>query len=62
MGLSGELRGVSRIDQRIHEAQRLGFETIYISKVNAKSVPQASFDIEIKPLNKIEDLLYEVFG
>lgn len=62
VGLSGELRGVSRIDQRITEAQRLGFEMIYISKVNAKSVKQANFDIEIRVINKIEDLLYEVFG
>jgi DNA repair protein RadA/Sms len=62
IGLSGELRGVSRIDQRIQEAQRLGFETIYISTVNAKTVKQISYTIEVKGLNKIEDLLYEVFG
>lgn len=62
VGLSGELRGVSRIDQRISEAQRLGFDTIYISKVNAKSIEQKDFDIEIRVINKIEDLLYEVFG
>ncbi len=62
VGLSGELRGVSRIEQRIQEAERLGFEVIYISQVNAKSLDFKKYDIDIKALNKIEDLLYEVFG
>ena len=62
VGLSGELRGISRIEQRIQEAQRLGFDSIYISNVNAKSIDSGTFTIEVKAINKIEDLLYEVFG
>src|SRR5690606_5651750 len=38
VGLSGEIRAVNRIEQRIAEAEKLGFETIYISKYNTKGL------------------------
>jgi DNA repair protein RadA/Sms len=46
VGLSGEVRAVSRVDQRISEADKLGFEKIYISKFNQK-VDAKKFNIEI---------------
>lgn len=62
VGLSGEIRPVSRAEQRIQEASRLGFETIYISKYKSDLVQGKKFDIEIKTLTKIDDLLNEVFA
>jgi DNA repair protein RadA/Sms len=50
------------VEQRIQEAGRLGFETIYISKYKSDLVQGKKFDIEIKTLTKIDDLLNEVFA
>ena len=62
VGLSGEIRPVSRIDQRVHEAARLGFEQIFVSKYNFKQAPSYNLDIEVKLIAKIDDLLSEVFS
>lgn len=62
VGLSGEIRAVSRIEQRIQEAERLGFETIYISKYNTKGLSEKHKNIEIRWLSKLDDLLEEIFG
>ncbi len=62
VGLSGEIRPVSRVDQRIQEAARLGFEEIFVSKYNFKSIPNHSSDIKVTTLSKIDDLLEGVFG
>src|SRR5690606_24388384 len=48
VGLSGEIRAVNRIEQRIAEAAKLGFEKIYISKYNAKGLEKINQPIEIK--------------
>jgi DNA repair protein RadA/Sms len=61
IGLTGEIRCVNRVEQRIQEANRLGFDTIFVSKFSG-NIKQASFDIEIKMISRVEDLLYEVFG
>ncbi len=61
VGLSGEIRAVTRIEQRIQEADRLGFEKIYISKYNGKGIDQKNYDIEIVALKKVEDLFYQLF-
>jgi len=61
IGLSGEIRPVNRIDQRIAEAQKLGFEKIFISKFNQKGLNQSSFKIEIIPIKKIEELGKKMF-
>jgi DNA repair protein RadA/Sms len=61
VGLSGEVRAVSRIDQRISEADKLGFEKIYISKFNQK-VDAKKFNIEIVHLTKVQQLVEELFG
>ena len=61
IGLSGEVRAVNRIDQRIQEADRLGFETIFISKYNTKGLDNKRFKIRIATLSKIEDLVQALF-
>ncbi|MBK9256271.1 MAG: DNA repair protein RadA [Saprospiraceae bacterium] len=62
VGLNGEIRPVSRVDQRIQEASRLGFEMIFISGFKADLVQKKNFPVEIKTLSKIDDLLREVFA
>jgi DNA repair protein RadA/Sms len=62
IGLTGEVRGVSRIDQRVQEANRLGFDVIYISKFNMSNIKSEGLNIEVKAISRVEDLLYEVFG
>lgn len=61
VGLSGEIRAVNRVEQRIQEANRLGFEQIYISSFNNKGISQADYDIEILSVSKVEDLLRKLF-
>ena len=55
VGLSGEIRPVQRVEQRIMEAKKLGFEAIFIAKHNKFSMKSSK--IEIHLLSKIEDLL-----
>jgi DNA repair protein RadA/Sms len=62
VGLSGEIRPVSRVEQRIQEAARLGFETIYISGYKADLISRKSFDVEVRMISKIDDLLREIFA
>ena len=62
VGLTGEIRAVNRIEQRIEEAARLGFEQIYISKYNSKGLSKKNYPIEIISLAKIEDLVSQVFS
>ncbi|MCZ4243468.1 DNA repair protein RadA [Pedobacter punctiformis] len=62
VGLSGEIRAVNRIEQRIAEADKLGFETIYISKYNLKGIAIDKYKIEIKAVSKIEEVFSLVFG
>lgn len=60
IGLNGEIRAVNRIEQRIAEAARLGFEKILVSKFNAKSIP-ANAGIQVVSVAKIEDVYRAVF-
>lgn len=60
VGLSGEIRAVNRIEQRIAEAEKLGFEKIVVSKYNLKSLNFSSFNIEIIPMSRVEEL-YQYF-
>jgi len=62
VGLSGEIRPVSRIESRISEAEKLGFETIFISRYNMKGLNQKSFGIKITPVGKVEDVFRLLFG
>ena len=62
VGLSAEIRAVTRIDARIAEADKLGFEKIFISKYNAKGLDTKRFHIEVVPVATVVDLATELFG
>ena len=62
VGLSGEIRPVSRIDQRIAEAQKLGFQRIIIPAANLKAINPKSYAIQIMPARKVEDAFRLLFG
>ncbi|MDO4993997.1 MAG: DNA repair protein RadA [Bacteroidales bacterium] len=62
VGLSGEIRPVSRILQRISEAERLGFQRIIIPKANLQNLDTQAFSIEVRPVRKVEEALRELFG
>ena len=62
VGLSGEIRPVSRILQRISEAEKLGFETIVIPKANLNGLDTKKFHIKIQPVRKVEEALRFLFG
>ena len=62
VGLSGEIRPVSRILQRISEAERLGFQRIIIPKANLQNLDTKLFSIEVRPVRKVEEALRELFG
>lgn len=62
VGLTGEIRPVSRIEQRISEAQKLGFEKIYISSYNLKGLDTKQFKIEIVAVAKMEEVFAKLFG
>jgi DNA repair protein RadA/Sms len=62
VGLSGEIRPVNRIENRISEAEKLGFEQIFISKYNMKGLNQKSFHVKITPVNKVEEVFELLFG
>lgn len=62
VGLSGEVRAVNRIDARVAEADKLGFEKIFVSKYNFKGIDTKKYKIEIVPLRTIGDLFKELFG
>ncbi|MBN8787472.1 MAG: DNA repair protein RadA [Terrimonas sp.] len=61
VGLSGEIRAVNRIEQRIAEAEKLGFEKIGISKYNQKGLGKQHFNIELVTMSKVEDLYKYLF-
>jgi DNA repair protein RadA/Sms len=60
-GLSGEIRPVSRIEQRIREASKMGFKKIYLSKYH-RNITIKGADIEIAPVGKIEHLVRALFS
>ena len=60
VGLSGEIRPVNRVDQRIQEAEKLGFTTIFVSKYNKISLKNTGIKIQL--VSKIEDVVGVLFG
>ena len=60
VGLAGEIRPVQRIDQRILEAEKLGFSTIYVSKSNKIGLKNTK--VEVVLVSKIEDVVSQLFG
>lgn len=61
VGLGGELRAVNRIDQRISEAEKLGFEQIYISKYSKKSLDLTKTKITVKSFGKLTEVFQDLF-
>lgn len=61
IGLSGEIRAVSRIDQRIAEADKLGMDMILIPQANAKGLQLDQYRIVVKMANKVEDVYRMMF-
>jgi DNA repair protein RadA/Sms len=61
IGLSGEIRPVNRTDQRVSEAEKLGFSKIFVSKY-AKVSSKSTKKIEIVSLSRVEQLLSQLFG
>lgn len=62
VGLSGEIRPVSRIEQRISEAAKLGFERIIIPKSNMHGLENRKLGIELVPVSKVEEAFKQLFG
>ena len=60
VGLSGEIRAVNRIEQRISEAAKLGFEKIFVSGYNKKGLNLRKLGIEVVLVNKVEDLIRRI--
>ncbi len=61
VGLGGELRAVNRIDQRISEAEKLGFDEIYVSKFAQKSVAKTG-KIKVKAFGRLTEVFEDLFG
>lgn len=61
VGLNGEIRAVNRIEQRIAEAEKLGFEKIIVSKFNKKAVGKNQFKIEVVALSKVDEVYKTLF-
>lgn len=62
VGLSGEIRPVTRIVQRIGEAQKLGFTRMLIPEANMKGLDAKAFGMELVPVARVEHALRELFG
>jgi DNA repair protein RadA/Sms len=62
VGLSGEIRAVNRIEARIAEADKLGFQRIFISKYNKKGLDTGKFKIEIIAVASVNQLFEALFG
>ncbi|HEV7620088.1 MAG TPA: magnesium chelatase domain-containing protein, partial [Flavisolibacter sp.] len=61
VGLSGEIRAVNRIEQRIAEAEKLGFDKILVSKHNQKGMGKQKFNIEVITLGRVEEVYKYLF-
>ena len=59
IGLSGEIRPIPQIEQRISEAEKLGYEKIFVSNLN--KIPKRKFGIKIEEVSKIEEFHEKLF-
>jgi len=62
VGLSGEVRPVNRIEQRIAEAEKLGFSDMIIPKYNMQGLSAKKYKIQLHPVRKVEEALRALFG
>src|SRR3984893_10799159 len=61
VGLSGEIRAVNRIEQRIAEAEKLGFEKIFISKYGQKGLTVTTSGIEVVSMGRVDEVYRYLF-
>jgi len=61
VGLNGEIRAVNRIEQRIAEAEKLGFDKIIVSKYNKKNYNNSNYKIEIVPFAQVHEVYQYLF-
>jgi DNA repair protein RadA/Sms len=61
MGLNGEVRAVPRIEQRIAEADKLGFNRMFLSKYNLKGIQAKSYKVQLLPVAKVEEMFRLLF-
>jgi DNA repair protein RadA/Sms len=61
VGLSGEVRAVHRVEQRIAEAEKLGFEKIIVSRYGQKALGKSSANIEVIPMGRVEEVYQYLF-
>ncbi len=62
VGLSGEVRPINRIEQRVTEAEKLGFSHMIIPKYNMQGFNHSKYNIELHPVRKVEEALRSLFG
>ena len=62
VGLSGEVRPVNRIEQRVAEAEKLGFSHILLPAYNMNGIDSRKYNIQLHPVKKVEEALRELFG
>ena len=62
VGLAGEIRAINKIENRIHEAEKLGFKRIYISEYNRKRLSLKNENIDIKSFYKLQDVLTSILN
>ncbi len=62
VGLSGEVRPVSRVEQRIAEAEKLGFNHIILPSYNMKGINTKKYAIQLHPVRKVEEALRALFS
>jgi DNA repair protein RadA/Sms len=60
VGLSGEVRAVNRIEQRIGEADKLGLQKIFVSKYNRKGLDLAKYTIEVVWVSKVDEMIHHL--
>ncbi len=61
VGLNGEIRAVNRIEQRIAEAEKLGFEKIIVSRYNKKSFDSKNYSIQVIAVAKVDEVYQQLF-
>ena len=62
VGLSGEIRPVTRMEQRVREAEKLGMETIIIPRGSLKGVDLSKLNLEVVEVTKVEEAFRRLFG
>lgn len=61
VGLNGEIRAVNRIEQRIAEAEKLGFAKIIISRYNKKSFDPSAYGIQVIAVSRVDEVYQQLF-